>query len=262
MKIKDTQRINTDSTDLSLANLYPFSHRLTLCSARFALILFIILVSFAFYLIYSSFWLFKMMHLLWLCRDFVFSSIFLYVQSDHIQPFYSFLCVCWHFACSLFIHGNLISIQMLTMATQTYIHVRVKYWKCRHTYSMWVSTDAISFLFLSLAMALTESAKKKKITMNNGTVCLLMVFQLNCSIGFAAKLPDLICVCSFSSNKMERVFSSYISIWLLAACQSIHTHAHAHAHTHSDCHNVIKLLSSSLWVRLGAFSHWIIHPIW
>lgn len=31
-----------------------------------------------------------------------------------------------------------------------------------------------------------------------GRICLLMVFQLNCSIGFAVKLPDLICVFHFT----------------------------------------------------------------
>lgn len=88
-KTKETQRINTVSTDILLARFYPFS----LCRARFALVCFIILFSAPFYLIYSSFWLFKMMHLQWfLCRDFVFSSIFLCPERSHSTI--PFLCVC------------------------------------------------------------------------------------------------------------------------------------------------------------------------
>lgn len=41
-----------------------------------------------------------------------------------------------------------------------------------------------------------------------GRICLLMVFQLNCSIGFAVKLPDLICVFHFNRWMSVLIFFS------------------------------------------------------
>lgn len=47
---------------------------------------------------------------------------------------------------------------------------------------------------------------------NNWTICLLMVFQLNCSIGLAVKLPDLICMLYFTLPMAFVYLSLFFSI--------------------------------------------------
>lgn len=122
-------------------------------------------------------------------------------------------------------------------------------WQYKHTYAQKIEiahTHTLTCYKYSqgrfdYSLSGSQSGRKgeKKRPMNNGTICLLMVFQLNCSIGFAAKLPDLICVYSFSSNRMERFSPRYYSIWFLSLptsdlplCpQFIHAHSLTHTAT-------------------------------
>lgn len=136
-----------------------------------------------------------MMHLLWaLCRDFVFSSIFLCPERSHSTiPFC--VCVRCHSVFSLYIYENPVFIQMLAMLTgfngNTNIHTRkrLKLLTLTHLHAISIHRDDLITLYL--AHSRDEKEKKNARWTMARFVCswyfnwiAQLVSQQNCLIWF------------------------------------------------------------------------------